>query len=837
MAEIKVEVVNTSNVAYSKITSDIVNTNAEVVIGNKFDPATDYVEGHVYTLTGEYLQGFITPNSSTGEGKLYLDLDKDVEEFRILSTDFKIQYNVFRSEVTGTLRVLEVSPNRLEIKVESVQDASLDNLLRYTTGVYYENLKLNLGQNQTIAVLNVKQDSEGNFYFKLQNTLPANFGFLRSFTVVSEVTEPVTYQVNTLYTPDTYTPPTLSPANFDIEVNEEASRPTEYLSIEDLLNFPVDSTYNKLTSELGKNGVEISIDYSDFSNFVNYSSAKERLINFKYKLDLLYSYEAELTATGALTGATTSNTVTTTRLENLIKGILSKFDGYERFLYFENHEDAWPKTTTVAPFKPQESNTVDSVNWYNAKLEEAELYDELNTSSLFGTVPEYMRDDQANAPYALFLSMIGQHFDNIWIYAKGVSDKYNTDNRLNVGISKDLIGEVLKGLGVKLYTSNFSATNLASAFLGEWYDQGEEDINTFVTAVDTPTPDEDILAETYKRIYHNLPYLIKTKGTERGLRALINCFGIPDSSLRIRIFGGIETEETFPFFANQIGSGEKVRTDNSGTIPTGDTLSSLATIRQLDSKYTQDLHIVEVGFSTTYNVNDYIQANIDTTFDIDQYIGDPRDTNASRYRALDLISKEVLAGISNYDVVDFFRLIKFFDNQLFKMVRDFLPARDAVTSGLIVKSHALDRSKTPGVTPQAEQQNNLEGEIDTAFISGSEPGLIGSNSTTYTEVKHTPVGDLNILHNTQVEKINGELGGATIIATDQRLNEGNPFLKSRHPEILYSTTNYTNYNDFIAATPSNSNVYIYIEDLIPIFTFTGGGTLPEVISGEPLTQN
>jgi hypothetical protein len=51
-------------------------------------------------------------------------------------------------------------------------------------------------------------------------------------------------------------------------------------------------------------------------------------------------------------------------------------------------------------------------------------------------------------------------------------------------------------------------------------------------------PTFDINAETYKRIYHNLPYILKKKGTPEGLRALITSYGIPDTILRINEFGG-----------------------------------------------------------------------------------------------------------------------------------------------------------------------------------------------------------------------------------------------------------------------------------------------------------
>jgi hypothetical protein len=43
-------------------------------------------------------------------------------------------------------------------------------------------------------------------------------------------------------------------------------------------------------------------------------------------------------------------------------------------------------------------------------------------------------------------------------------------------------------------------------------------------------PRKDLLAETYKRIYHNLPLLLKTKGTTYGLQTLISTFGIPNRS-------------------------------------------------------------------------------------------------------------------------------------------------------------------------------------------------------------------------------------------------------------------------------------------------------------------
>ena len=51
-------------------------------------------------------------------------------------------------------------------------------------------------------------------------------------------------------------------------------------------------------------------------------------------------------------------------------------------------------------------------------------------------------------------------------------------------------------------------------------------------------PKEDISKEVWKRLYHNASYLLKTKGTKRGIRALMSCYGVPSTILHIKEYGG-----------------------------------------------------------------------------------------------------------------------------------------------------------------------------------------------------------------------------------------------------------------------------------------------------------
>jgi len=187
-------------------------------------------------------------------------------------------------------------------------------------------------------------------------------------------------------------------------------------------------------------------------------------------------------------------------------------------------------------------------------------FDNNNQNNLYYSIPEYLRDDSANAPYQIFVEMVGQFYDNIWIYYKDVTEKYNADNRLEYGISKDIVADAIRDFGIKIYQNNFSIQDLYTAFIGLTPQgglfpfpnitgslptpSGFEYINTLISASNDYIPLDDVNKSLYKRIYHNLPYLLKTKGTLPGLRTLITSYGIPDTVLRINEFGGKDKSNT-----------------------------------------------------------------------------------------------------------------------------------------------------------------------------------------------------------------------------------------------------------------------------------------------------
>ena len=810
-----------------------------VELSAQFDPSQDIAEASVYNSRGQFVNTTLVnvglnlpsppqdPNQSNEDRDLtsstiFIDAVPLVSSLSDFEKDGATAKYCFYRPILSNLEADEISYDRTEVKVRSISfgrpQAQIDRLIELiNNSAYYGKIGISHPEGAYTPIINVIDDGE-YVYLKLYRPLPDLVNLGDSININQEVADPVTVTFN--YTPDApeVEPlPSLRSPNFNIDLDDRATVTTEYLDYNTLYSLPVTNSYNRVFSELEGLGVGISVDYTNYENFIHFSSAKERLANFKYKLDLLHQYEQERADAAALSNAANAITSSNLYYDNLIKGILTKFDGYERYLYYESSSKAWPKSNAERPYINVSSSLSAASSWYTSEQASASLYDELNESNLEYTIPEFIRQDSNNAPYSLFLNMIGQHFDELWLYAKGMTDRYDADNRLDFGISKDLIAKTLQSFGVKLYSSNFSTSNLTNLFLGEWMDTGSEQINTFVTASNEPTPDSDILSETYKRIYHNLPYLIKTKGTERGLRALINCFGIPSGSLSIEVFGGLERNDS-SYFGYEQPSTTKIKLDNTGSIIPGDTLSQYTSIIKPYEKYNQDLHVVEVGFTPTKYMDEYIKTLfpgkfmlpldyafpylnqeayvIEGDFNLDEYIGDPRYRGQSNYKTVKNASllqeaNSVVPNSGSYDVNDFIRLVKFFDNQLFKMVRDFVPARDTVSAGIIIKPTILDRAKVP--TPVFSfTQPEYSGSINTAFITGSAAGILDQHSTAYTASVLTPSGSINKIYDDEAAQINGELGGTVLDMYSGSLNEANELKKPSTILPIYEASGSTN---------------------------------------------
>ena len=810
-------------------TSLIASTN----ITKTFKPNDNFIELSYFTLNDVRLNTVPSytnysilsgdrKQDSTGNTEIGIDVQQDYIAYGYDGTEVKALYNFLDYTYSDNLNpqdfyIESISPDRTEVRVVSVNlegsnvlETTNQIIPQFTADTYSPDYYMYFGNNIFYSIINVGVEQFRDttaVILKLYNPLPSTVNLKARVNVVEKVSNSIAFEINTTITQDAPVVPTLRGANFNIEVETQTTEPSQYYNYNELFSFPTTNTYREINSLFSEKGAELGIDYSDFNNFINYSSAEERIRNFKYKLDLINSYQTNLDILTSATYVGEGIVGSKEYYENLIKGVINNLDHYERHLYYSNKPSAWPKSNLEKPYINQSPLTPSATAWYNAELESAILYDAQNVDILTNTVPSYLREDPANKPYELFIHMIAQHFDNLWLYTDSVSKKYDADNRLDRGVSKDLVEELLKNFGVKLYTSNKSAEDLFRYFTVNSYDTQDEYIpDGIIKSNQDQLSQNDYQKEIYKRIYHNLPLLLKSKGTERGMRALINCFGIPSDVLKIKVYGG-QSAEDLPFFGGEqawTSSLDKVRLNNTGSIVEGGTLSFYTSILNNENKFTNDLHRIEVGFSPSDNINNYIVSQSavlfpNSTFNIDDYIGDPREIKTNKYSALQEYADEIFNNVDRYNLKDFVRLIKFFDNVVFRMIRDFVPARSVTDTGIIIKPHLLERNKhtSPVMTWTRPEYS---GSIDTAFITGSNGGAYKSvgfgatgslfnkeSSTRKPYNVQTPIGkrgSKDKLH--EQPKYNGELHKSNIKVTNGELNKDNPFKNLEYPNVIYT---------------------------------------------------
>jgi len=867
---------------------DVTAMSSEVV-NPVFDPSKgDYVEYTIlspdnsFQITDQNFENITITSTNASNGTVFninLDPEKDLKNKGFINGEYNVIYKFLQNELSSSSDnrayfIKEISPDRTELRLAS-NIISNDNLVtlanQFKTQLnsleYFQDFYLNFGSNNLIIANNILLDNTKTKYeilINLYEPLPTQFKLKDVLWIVTQVADPLAF--NILFQPEVIAPkiakPTLKSPNFDLPIKNRTNNSTNYINYEQLLNTSLVSSYDQILSYLEDKSINIGIDYTDFSNFVHFSSAKSRVENFYYKVQLIEEYNASLEIVDAANTAITSSTII---LQDKISNIIKNFDGFEYYLYFSSGSNAYPKKDTPPPYilYPTADNIVQT--WYSSSVKSASLYDTNNKDYLVNTIPTYLTDDPQNDPYRVFVDMVGQFYDNIWTYYKDVTNRYNGDNRLEFGISKDLVADAIRSFGLKIYQNNFSVSDLFDAFTG--FNPGSITRSTNPNPVDAEqilfyqtasqesryTPLDDVNKEMYKRIYHNLPYLLKSKGTVAGLQNIISMFGITSSILSVSEFGGAYTSsmtvtgiqdiipDNIQILTNtQISqSFPPVLNPTDGTyayIPQFVLSSQKSILRNpnnigysTDRSLSPNVNTVEISFSPQNDIDNYIKSQ--GNFDIGTYIGDPSQTFLSYYPDLYTRANTLLGTNNELNPIAYIRLIKYFDNSLFNMIKDFIPARTNLKSGITIKPHLLNRSKV--VQPQSFITSSIyNGLISTAFIEGGTGGTFDdynslsprvNNTQSWYETIITLLGPTQSLHNDQAEFYNGELPYYPTVATYGELNPENPFKFSPAPSlsetpfytVLYTYSDDQTLDDFINnVIPSSGTIRAWVRKQI-----------------------
>ena len=428
-------------------------------------------------------------------------------------------------------------------------------------------LHLGNGDNKVVTTW---VGSDNSLILKLYEPLPTSVQPNQQVWISKVQSNPIVETITINGFDESYCPPLKGP-NFTLE----QSNGVAYQVFDELIASGSQTSTDLINRYLEGTGIDttiLNIEYVSgstymFDNFSHFGSAEERVNNFFYKVNLLENYKLKyegLTTTynpqysegegGILTQdgyqtitedgifeiqweraqfTTVARADEAKKLLETINGLIRSLDGFENFLYKSTNDLAYPKELYVHPITGlgtyilRQTNHAEVTAWYGSLIDLAAEYDKYNPDYLVNNIPEFIREDYNNNDFLIFLDIIGQHFDIVWAYITNLSKTKNLEHKQVKGFSNKLVSNLLQSFGwnpKKAFNSPF----LWEYAFGQYKDGFQKYSMSLADAND----------EVWRRILNNLPYLLKHKGTARAMKAIMACYGVPQSMLTIMEFGG-----------------------------------------------------------------------------------------------------------------------------------------------------------------------------------------------------------------------------------------------------------------------------------------------------------
>jgi len=402
-----------------------------------------------------------------------------------------------------------------------------DTLSQTYNDKYYSYLKngLNFGNNRVLQILDTGLMDERQspndpltLLAKLPDELPNDI-MAQTHCWVSNISL-APYVVNTIVrTPDSKVVHKIGAPNFSLPI------PNVSLTNTNIAYTAADLQHDdEINRELiiSKNLTELNVDYTDFQNFVVFSSAELRLKIFKNKAINLTAMSSSVRSLDVkndqfLIASGSTYPFYNQERENIqvqIDDIVKSFDGYESYLYrsglYEYSGSGFVSSSYV---------TENDVS--------ASAYDKNNRDSLINNCPEHILTDSRNDDYIIFLGMVGHFFDGIYAYVANLPSEKKFGQSSTEEFTRRVVDYMLETFGWTLDDS-LEQANLINNYLTEAQDSSLGQMSA-----------EERLKTVRNRIFSNLPQIFKTKGTEESVRLLLACYGIPSVLLSVREYGGV----------------------------------------------------------------------------------------------------------------------------------------------------------------------------------------------------------------------------------------------------------------------------------------------------------
>ncbi len=408
-------------------------------------------------------------------------------------------------------------------------DVSITPLKQSYETKYFGEFKnvLNFGNNKYFSLLNQGYLDERTspsdpltLIVKLSSALPfdinikdtcwvSNFG-MAPYVFTAIIQNPVKYQTIKISPPNFGSPQNL--------INKENTN--QLYSSDDLADAPTTTDNIQVNKQIA----ELNTDYSNYSNFIVFSSAKNRVDIFKNKIiswTMLSSSLAELNRrySSSLSSGTpypyyfseqSDLTLQTTQIVN-------SFDGFDSYLF---NGGKYQYNLASSSFYSSSYITDEDVR--------ATQYDLANRDSLYANAPEFVRNDSNNSDYLTFLNMAGHHFDNIYTYISAMPIERQVKNEVSSSIPMNTLKEML-------YSFGWNVDDIIGTM-----DIDEVYLNSMDSASYNALSGQQRLQTIWNRILVSLPGLYKTKGTLECVNYLMACYGLPSSMITVREYGGTD---------------------------------------------------------------------------------------------------------------------------------------------------------------------------------------------------------------------------------------------------------------------------------------------------------
>jgi hypothetical protein len=535
-----------------ELTLDLLTSNKtyDNILNVRFD-IVDALSGSLAIERGSYkytVRGFNTLVGSYYTQPIYIDnngISPDRTELKLM----------IRTDEASRRQQLEKNTNRQQNTLTN----ELTLLNKYQYNIYnrfatHDKLCINFGNDNVFKLLNVSEGTDGAIYVKLYEPLPTFINEKDTCWIAEAVSDAYIDNVVLLSETITTNYNSLRGPNFNVDTVGFESTATTLRNWNDLLST------NTITAQTIVNryfsgsidDVDLPIDYSAFDNFVFYSSAKERLDNFIYKLRQIESYDNQInTISSSLAGSSSYALNNITSNQNKRAQVIGTFDSFERWLYYDATGSlftnaisgstigaqgytitTYPKYLVSGSYVLHNTTSSIATTWYNGLASTASLYDEQNIYALVNHIPDFIRNDVANNEFILFTNMIAQHYDTLWTYIDALSKLRTTEEHPKLGIPKQLVSTIADQYGIKILNGRQNVDlwkyKLGVNTSGSYQSTGSIFSKSY----------EDLVADIGRRMVINMPYLLKTRGTERSLKALMNIYGIPQTFFNIQEYGG-----------------------------------------------------------------------------------------------------------------------------------------------------------------------------------------------------------------------------------------------------------------------------------------------------------